>query len=115
MTAPSTDALVAEMRAAAPEAQHQVAALLERAADALAAAQERLAEVYRLRKRANNQRTELRRLNKYLGPYWAGFRRGADFEAACKLRGIMNETFGHDKVRAAEHAAIDRAIEGEKP
>jgi hypothetical protein len=64
-------------------------------------------DVARLNKRAANQRRELRRLNKYLGPYWAGFRRGLANEAECKLRGIMIQTFGHEKVIAAEHAAID--------
>lgn len=64
---------------------------------------ERLA---RASKRAANQRKELRRLNKYLGPYWSGFRRGMALEAECKLRGIMNAAFGHEKVRAAELAAL---------
>jgi len=60
-------------------------------------------DIESLRKRVQNQRRELRRLNKILGPYWAGFRRGLEFEAACALRGKMNHAFGHEKVWAAEH------------
>lgn len=40
------------------------------------AGQKQAAELYRLRRRVKTQRAELRRLNKTLGPYWAGFRRG---------------------------------------
>ena len=65
-------------------------------------------EIDRLRNKVRNQRTELRRLNKYLGPYWAGFRKGLDIEAVCRLRGIMNDAFGHAAVRAAEVAAIKK-------
>lgn len=61
-----------------------------------------------LQRRIKNQRAELKRLNKYLGPYWQGFSRGISMEAECRLRGIMNATFGHEKVRAAEVAAADR-------
>lgn len=65
-------------------------------------------EIKALRKRISNQRRELRRLNKYLGPYWAGFSHGINLEAECRLRGIMNATFGHERVRAAEMAAAER-------
>ena len=67
-----------------------------------------------LEKKKNNQRTELRRLNKYLGPYWSGFRQGITREGEVRLRGIMNAAFGRQAVRAAEHNAIDaaRAKEG---
>ena len=66
-------------------------------------------EVERLKGKTIRQRKELRRLNKFLGPYWAGFRNGASLEAECRLRGIMNATFGHAAVHAAEKAAIDKA------
>lgn len=59
----------------------------------------------RLRAIITRQRRELKRLNKYLGPYWAGFNRGISTEAECRLRGVMNATFGHESVRAAELAA----------
>lgn len=64
-----------------------------------------------LRKRITLQRKELRRLNKTLGPFWAGFRKGLVVEEAVRLRGIMNATFGHEKVRAAEMAAIEKKHE----
>ena len=59
-----------------------------------------------LRKRVTTQRRELRRLNKYLGPYWAGFSRGLGMAAEARLRAIMNAAFGHERVRAAELSAI---------
>jgi len=65
--------------------------------------------VRKLRNKVFKQRRELRRLNRYLGPYWAGFRKGMAMEGECKLRGIMNAAFGHEKVHAAERAAIDAA------
>lgn len=65
----------------------------------------------KMRLKLSNQRRELRRLNKYLGPYWSGFNKGMGMEAECRLRGIMNKTFGHVAVHAAEVAAIS---EGEK-
>ena len=77
----------------------------------LAAAQQRITK---LEKKKNNQRIELRRLNKCLGPYWTGFRIGIGREREVRLRGIMNETFGHKAVHAAEHAAIDATRAKEK-
>lgn len=62
-------------------------------------------EITRLRGIVTRQRRELKRLNKYLGPYWAGFSTGLNREAETRLRGIMNATFGHEAVRAAEMAA----------
>jgi hypothetical protein len=79
------------------------------------------ADAKRWKAKALRQRAELRRLNKYLGPYWAGFRTGLRMEGECRLRGIMNDAFGHARVYAAEHAAIDAhlsaapAREGEAP
>lgn len=61
-----------------------------------------------LQRRIKNQRAELRRLNKCLGPYWQGFSRGLSMEGECRLRGIMNAAFGHQKVHAAEVAAAER-------
>lgn len=51
------------------------------------------------------QRTELRRLNKVLGPYWKAWRSGNDFARECTLRGKMIQAFGLDAVRKAEDAA----------
>lgn len=56
--------------------------------------------------KATLQRRELRRLNKVLGPYWGGFRKGIGMEAECRLRGAMQQAFGSDAVRAAEIAAL---------
>jgi hypothetical protein len=56
-----------------------------------------------LRRRVKAQRAELRRLNKYLGPYWAGFRRGGEMSDAACLRGKMAKAFGWEAVRAAEN------------
>ena len=58
----------------------------------------------RLGKKARRQRTELRRLNKMLGPFWAGVRYGTSFEHATALRVKMIAAFGHPAVFAAEHA-----------
>jgi len=60
-------------------------------------------ELDKLRERCKNQRTELRRLNKYLGPYWAGFRRGIDFELSKEIRIAMFKEFGQPAVFRAEH------------
>lgn len=65
-------------------------------------------EIARLRGIITRQRRELKRLNKYLGPYWAGFRQGLGMEAECRLRGVMNATFGHKAVREAEVAAATK-------
>lgn len=75
------------------------------AAEAHALAMEKDAK--RWKEKARLQRRELRRLNKVLGPYWAGFRKGLGMEAEGKLRLTMIQAFGSEKVRAAEHAAID--------
>ena len=56
-----------------------------------------------LRRRVKAQRAELRRLNKYLGPYSAGFRRGGEISDAACLRGKMAKVFGWDAVREAEN------------
>ena len=64
----------------------------------------------RLRGIITRQRRELKRLNKYLGPYWAGFRVGLKNEGECRLRGIMTAAFGHERVRAAEVAAVDASV-----
>lgn len=61
-----------------------------------------------LQRRIQNQRRELRRLNKCLGPYWSGFSRGLSLEGECRLRGIMNAAFGHERVHAAERAAAEK-------
>jgi hypothetical protein len=61
-----------------------------------------------LQRRISNQRRELRRLNKYLGPYWAGFNRGLGMEGECRLRGAMNAAFGHERVHAVEHAMMEQ-------
>ena len=66
-------------------------------------------EAERHKKFANARRKELRRLNKYLGPYWVGFTKGMHAQAEMKLRSTMIQTFGWDKVHAAEVAAIDAA------
>lgn len=79
----------------------------------LAAARAKLAEKEReceaLRNKSRNQRRELKRLNKVLSVYWPAFRRGLTMANECRLREIVNAAFGHEKVRAAEHAAIDAA------
>ena len=61
-------------------------------------------ELLRLRKKVKLQRAELRRLNKYLGPYWAGFSRGCQVSDAAVLRGKLAKVFGWQAVREAEHA-----------
>lgn len=71
------------------------------------------AEIERLRKRSRNQRKELRRLNKAIAALWCGFRRGLQLEGETRLRGIMNAAFGHEQVRKAEHAAVDRRKDGD--
>ena len=71
-------------------------------------------DIEALRKRVQNQRTELRRLNRILGPYWTGFRRGLEFEAECNLRGKMLSAFGHEKVWAAEHCNCGQNQRGER-
>ena len=68
---------------------------------------DRIAE---LERKNRNQRTELRRLNKLLGPYWLGFRAGFAKESELKLRVAMNRAFGYEAVRKAEHDAIDAAM-----
>ena len=60
-------------------------------------------ELEKLRKRCKNQRAELKRLNKYLAPYWAGFRRGIDFELSKTIRIAMFKEFGQPAVFRAEH------------
>ncbi len=62
----------------------------------------KLSELEALRKRVKLQRAELRRLNKCLGPYWAGFRRGIDKDRETTLRGKMIDAFGHEAVFKAE-------------
>ena len=60
-------------------------------------------ELLTLRRRVKAQRAELRRLNKYLGPYWAGFRHGGEMSDAACLRGKLAKAFGWAAVRKAEH------------
>lgn len=60
-------------------------------------------ELRALRKRVKQQRAELRRLNKVLGPYWTAWRRGHSFARETELRGKMIAAFGSAAVRAAEH------------
>jgi hypothetical protein len=98
--------LIERLRRGPKDWQNPEQDLLNAAAAALSQQSERIAE---LERRCQNQRTELRRLNKCLGPYWRGFNRGLSLEAVCNLRGVMNKAFGHEAVRAAEHAAIDAA------
>lgn len=56
-----------------------------------------------LRQRVKAQRKELKRLNKYLGPYWAGFNAGIASERETALRRKMINAFGHAAVYEAEH------------
>jgi hypothetical protein len=67
------------------------------------------AELAAARAKAHRQRRELRRLNKFLGPFWRGLAKGDDLAAETKLRRAMNAAFGRAAVRAAEIAAIDAA------
>lgn len=64
-----------------------------------------------LRATIRRQRAELRRLNKYLGPYWAGFRRGMSIEAEHRLRGKMVAAFGRKQVFEAENCICSQAPE----
>lgn len=66
----------------------------------------------RLRKRCTNQRRELKRLNRQARPYWLGFETGLHFSDVARLRGIMNKTFGWQKVREAELAAVPTPADG---
>lgn len=59
-------------------------------------------ELIVLRRRVKAQRAELRRLNKYLGPYFAGFRRGCEISEMSTLRCKMAKVFGWAAVQAAE-------------
>lgn len=61
-------------------------------------------ELESLRKRVKAQRAELRRLNKTLGPYWAGFRSGLHYDSAKDVRVKMFATFGVEAVQKAERA-----------
>ena len=61
-------------------------------------------ELAALRRRVKAQRAELRRLNKVLGPYWAGFRRGLDVDSTKELRVRMFAAFGVEPVQRAERA-----------
>ena len=61
-------------------------------------------ELIVLRHRVKAQRAELRRLNKYLGPYWAGFRYGCDMSDAARLRGKLISAFGYEAVHKAEYS-----------
>ena len=61
------------------------------------------AELNRLRKRVMAQRTELRRLNKVIGPRWAAFSAGLYAAKVTELRGKMIKTFGHPAVYKAEN------------
>jgi len=56
------------------------------------------------------QRRELQRLNKVLGPYWDGFRRGLYLEGELRLRRIMIAAFGSEAVYRAERADLERHI-----
>ena len=62
-----------------------------------------MTELEQLRKRVIAQRRELRRLNKYLRPYWEGFHHGLGAREIVALRGKMIKAFGHPAVWAAEH------------
>lgn len=73
--------------------------MLDRATDTKQGAD----ELEQLRRRVTAQRRELRRLNKYLGPYWEGFCRGLEAKEAMTLRGKMIKAFGQPAVWAAEH------------
>jgi hypothetical protein len=64
-----------------------------------------------IRKRLTNQRRELKRLNRQSRPYWLGFETGLKFSDATRLRGIMNATFGYEKVRAAELDAVHHSLQ----
>ena len=61
-----------------------------------------MSELEALRKRVKLQRAELRRLNKTLGPYWAGFKTGMYAEKESALRSKMIDAFGHEAVFKAE-------------
>ncbi len=61
-------------------------------------------ELARLRQRVKAQRAELRRLNKTLGPYWAGFRSGLHYDSAKDVRIKMFAAFGVPAVQKAEKA-----------
>ena len=61
-----------------------------------------MSELEALRKRVKLQRAELRRLNKTLGPYWAGFKAGMYGAKEAALRGKMIDAFGHEAVFKAE-------------
>ena len=62
-----------------------------------------------LRKRVKAQRAELRRLNKTLGPYWIGFRKGLDHQAEKAIRVKMFAAFGVPATQAAEKAPCNCA------
>ena len=59
-------------------------------------------ELENLRRRVAAQRRELRRLNKYLGPYWEGFHRGLSAKENVTLRSKMIKAFGSQAVSEAE-------------
>lgn len=89
-----------------PAEQNDVGELLgcaKRLLEETKIAQADLEELKALRLRVKAQRKELRRLNKTLGPYWAGFRRGLYVDDACRLRAKMIAAFGPEAVREAEH------------
>lgn len=69
------------------------------------------AEVNKLRQRVWLQRRELRRLNKVLPYYWAGFNAGTGQNDCVELRKVMFARFGHDAVLEAEHKAIRARLE----
>ena len=59
-------------------------------------------DVYR--RMTRNWSAELRRLNKVLGPYWAGFKSGLNFDHTRDMRVKMFAAFGSDAVLRAERA-----------